>query len=194
MYAVAETTHNFDADIASQNIPAKTARPFEIAAKAVPWAVEVHPYEDPAIASTSNLKQACAKDIFKQPQILDNVMNAPGKRGQSIYINLGFGAVNSACDGHFVRQALIMPQLVRHGHAIGVPPVWSPLFTRGINGNDSTLPDGVGNLDFISEHYPQGYWRAGDKARFLLRIQERNAVTKKVVKAVTKIKPIEVKR
>lgn len=142
-----------------------------------------------ATATASSLKQKCGKDIFTAPQIIDDVMNNPGKRTQSIQINLGFGQVDPACDGHFTRQALIMPQLVRHGHIVNENPTWTPLLKK--NPNDSTT---AGILDFNSANEPKRYWRPGDKARFLLRLQERNSATHKLVKTVTETKPIKIKR
>jgi hypothetical protein len=82
MLATAETI-NFEADLAANaNVPALHARPFDyndVGSKAVPWAVERHPYEGPTLADTSTSLtpeqvQACVNAALARPEIL----NKPG--------------------------------------------------------------------------------------------------------------------
>lgn len=141
-------------------------------------------------ADGGGLKERCAADIFKQPQILNSEMRLAGKKAQSIFIKLGFAAVDPTCDGHFLRMASVLPQLVRHGQVINENPSWMPILTRK-NGNEKTK-DSL--LDFNSANQPQRYWRPGDKAQFRLRIQELNLAGNKIVKASIKTFPIKVKR
>jgi hypothetical protein len=140
------------------------------------------------LAQSSNVKVQCAKDIFKQPQVLDNTMNNPGKKTQSININLGFGAVDPACNGYFVRKAFVLPQLIRHGQIINENPIPMPLL-QGRGFNYATT---AGLLDFNSLHQPARDWQPGDKARFELKLEEISIQAKRVVDSVTKIEPIKV--
>jgi len=166
---------SFNVEATVRNIPAKVARPFDVAAPA-----------------PGELKETCATDIFKfQPsQILDNTLRHPGKVSQSININLDFKAVNPACNGHFVRKASVLPQLIRNGQIISENPIPMPLL-QGRGFNYATT---AGLLDFNSTHQPARDWQPGDKARFELRLEEISIQAKRAVDSVTKIEPIKVAR
>jgi hypothetical protein len=116
-------------------------------------------------------------------------MYNPGKRSQSININLEFQKVDSACNGHFARLASVLPQLVRHGHVINENPGWMPLLQgRGFN-----YATKAGLLDFNSVNQPKRYWRPGDKVRFMLRLMERNVLAKHLSKTSITVFPIKVR-
>jgi hypothetical protein len=142
-----------------------------------------------ASAAVSSLGDKCAADILKQPQILSNEMNKPGKASQSININLGFDAVDPSCKGYFVRKASVLPQLVRHGQIINENPIWMPLLQgRGFN-----YATQAGLLDFNSVHKAERYWQPGDKVRCGLRIQEVSLATNEAIKTSVTTFPIRVK-
>lgn len=168
-----------------EGVPALSAEPFDADSALVPWAVEQHPYMGPgsASASASSLKQQCATDIFKQPQIIHNEMTNPGERYQSFFIQLGFGPVNAACNGRFKRLAYVKPQLKRHGHIINEYPIWSEFLTEG-DTNEASHP---GTMFMNSGSVPELYYRKGDKPRFQLRLQEYSLPAHKIVK--TTIRP-----
>lgn len=166
----------FNADPAmagASDVPTRTAEPFEVADRPLLAAVST-------AATASSLKQDCATDIFKLPQVLPSSgMYHAGKKRQSFDVELGFGSVDSACDGYFERLPYFRPQLVRHGHAINESPRWIPLFTPGYD------PNVAGNFGFTytrSLTDPKyKYWRPGDKVRFKLSIREFSLAAKKVV-------------
>lgn len=155
------------------NVPTRTAEPFGIADSPLTATTS-------ATATTSSLKQECATDIFKQPEVQpDTGMYHAGKTRQSFAVDLGFGAVRAACAGYFERFAAFLPQLVRHGRTITESPGWISFFSRGEDGNAPGNAGFTYTRSLTDPNYKK--WRPGDKVQFKLRLQEFSLAAKKVV-------------
>lgn len=160
------------------NVPTQPAEPFELTDSPLTATAS-------ADATASSLKEDCATDILKQPEIEpDTGLYHAGKTRQSFAVHLGFGAVREACAGYFERFASFLPQLVRHGRTITESPGWIRLFSRGEDGN---APGNAG-LTYTRSLTDPNYkkWRPGDKVQFKLRLQEFSFAAKKfVAKTIT---------
>lgn len=144
--------------------------------------------------SSPTLAEQCASEILAPPRIEHAQMGQLDTEHQYLFVMVGFGAINEACDGHYKRLASQMPQLVRHGHIINMDPAWEDLLKEG-DTNDATPPgSSPGFLWFNSHHNPKLYYHKGDKARFRLRLQVLDLASKRIVRTVETTHKVTIKR
>lgn len=200
MYSAAETLQSFDTGIAAPDIPARIAKPFEIGAKAVPWAVEMHPYEGD-VAAPTGMNQTCFKDNLVLPTGISATMSHAGVKAdignpdqpygswQSAVANAHFAAITSKCaDAGWKRVGRAWMQITYKGHWRTYDEGWKhPIYSRIIAGSGGETWSPSGHED---DWY---YWDPGDRVRAKFDTVVKSPTGKsKVTK--TKTVPVQVKR
>lgn len=158
----------------------------ELGSQATPWAVEVHPYEGPAVEGASNNPVATASSVqgncvhvgLTGEHIVSADLLRAGHQKQTTFVELTFDPMPAVCHGLYRRIDQVADQ-------IKVNNKWRDMSGWGAwwYSRDAGTGDFHANFaDTPTGHEgPWIYWRNGEKVRALFWNKVINLKTHKVV-------------
>ena len=209
MYATTPANNVETGPLTVDNIPARIAQPFDIGSKAVTPAIELRPYEGPAMteataSATSDAAVSLEKTCFSAGSVpashLKATMlhagvrldisnpNQPYGSWQVAGVTADYEAMPSECIPDYKRVGRAQMEIKDHNvwHNMKGGNYWSTTYSRNIVGSGGATWNPSGH------EKPSFYWRPGDVVRAKFDTVVKNLRTGKTKISATQIAPVEV--